>query len=146
LEHELTPNHKEEFEDNPGSDPSRMPALFMDEDGIIREHHYDKIITKNAAMYVAEERKRRCGKDKRPLLVTFECMEGYSPDTRDMTLEIILANVSALAYHVDTTTEYGVRLKNLIDSFFSITPWPLPVKVIDSPDIQDAVDWLKQYL
>lgn len=120
---------------------SKFPDLILD-DGIFYEYHYDNIISKSCAMFVAEER-NRLSKIKRPLLVEFKALEGYSPETRDMTLEFVLKSVNALAYYVDITTEEGERTKKLIENFFAITPWPIPVNIFT--DKKESIDWLRQY-
>ena len=122
---------------------SRYPEIFMDDDGIFHEYHYDKIISKSCAMFVAEER-NNIAKSKHPLLVKFKHLEGYSPQTRDMTLDFVLKSVSALAYCVDIETEEGRRTKEVIDSFFTITPWPIPVEIFTNE--KEALIWLKTHI
>jgi len=122
---------------------SKLPEIYLDEDGIFHEYHYDKIISKSCAMYVAEER-NNLTKTKHPLLVKFEDLEGYSPETRDMTLDFVLKSVSALAYCVDIETEEGRRTKKILDSFFTITPWPIPVEIFTNES--EALIWLKKHV
>jgi len=122
---------------------SKLPEIYLDENGIFHEYHYDKIISKSCAMYVAEERNNST-KTKRPLLVQFKDLEGYSPETRDMTLDFILKSVSALAYCVDLETEEGRRTKNILDRFFTITPWPIPVEIFSNEN--EALSWLKNHI
>lgn len=122
---------------------SKFPELYIDDDGIFHEYHYDQIINRSCAMFVANER-NRLSDIKRPLLVQFEDLRGYSNDTRDMSLDVILKSVSALAYAVDMTTEAGKRTREFIETWFFITPWPIPVKIFD--DEAEALAWLKTYL
>lgn len=120
---------------------SELPELFI-ENGIFHEYHYDEVISKSCAMYVAEER-NRLSRVKRPLLVEFRDLRGYSPETRDMTLEFVLKSVNALAYFADKDTEEGRRTMRVIDTFFSITRWPIPVNVFT--DREEAIGWLRQF-
>ena len=120
-----------------------QPNLWLDSDGIIHEHHSEEFVTKNLAMFAASERKRLAGKDKRPLLVTFDNLAGFSPDTRDMDLDFVLANVKALAYAADPNTAGGRQTIEVYNSFFSITPWPLPVRIFTSKS--EALAWLKTF-
>ncbi|MDH5368734.1 MAG: hypothetical protein OEW99_01830 [Gammaproteobacteria bacterium] len=122
---------------------SKLPEIYLDEDGIFHEYHYDKIISKSCAMFVAEER-NNLTKTKHPLLVKFKDLEGYSPETRDLTLDFVLKSVSALAYCVDLKTEEGQRTKKVIDSFFAITPWPIPVEIFTNEN--EALTWLKKHV
>ena len=122
---------------------SKLPEIYLDEDGIFHEYHYDKIISKSCAMFVAEER-NKLTKTKHPLLVKFKNLEGYSSETRDMTLDFVLKSVSALAYFVDIETEEGRRTKKLLDSFFTITPWPIPVEIFTNES--EALIWLKKHV
>lgn len=94
-------------------------------------------------MFVAEER-NRLSKVKRQLLVEFKALEGYSPETRDMTLEFILKWANSLAYYVDLTTDDGQRTKKEIEGFFAITSWSIPVNIFS--DKKEAVDWLRQHV
>ena len=121
---------------------SQYPELFIDDDGIFHEYHYDKIISKTCAMFVADER-NRLSAIKRPLLVEFKDLVGFSPLTRDMTLDFVLKSVNALAYYCDIETAEGKRTKEVIDSFFSITPWPIPVRIFTDKD--EALSWLKEH-
>lgn len=122
---------------------SQYPELYIDENGIFREFHHDKIISRACAMFVADER-NRLSTIKRPLLVQFNDLVGFSPLTRDMSLDVILKSVTALAYHVDIETEEGKRTQEVINSFFDITPWPVPVKIFT--DEQKALLWLQNYI
>ena len=121
---------------------SKYPKIFIDENGIFHGYHYDKIISKSCAIFVADER-NNLSKIKRPLLVEFKDLEGYSPETRDMSLDFVLKSVNALAYSVDIKTEEGIRTKEVIDSFFNITPWPIPVEIFT--DKKEALLWLKKH-
>jgi len=121
---------------------STYPELYIDEDGIFHEYHYDKIISKTCAIYVADQR-NKLSSIKRPLLVEFQNLEGYATETRDMSLEFILQKVNSLAYYVDLDTTEGQRSKEVIDSFFSIVNWPIPVEVFSNKT--EALLWLKQY-
>lgn len=123
---------------------SKLPELYIDDDGIFHEYHYDKIISKSCATYIANER-NHLSKIKRPLLVQFNDLEGYSPETRDMDLDFILKSVSALAFHTDASTEEGKRTKKVFDSYFDVTTWPLPVKIFTN-DEEEALLWLKGYI
>jgi hypothetical protein len=49
-----------------------FPTVELDKNGIFIETHIDEFVTVNLALYVAEERKRLTGKEKKPLLVLFE--------------------------------------------------------------------------
>ena len=62
-----------------------VPTIILDNNGIFIETHVDEFVTVNLAIFVAEERKRLAGKDKKPLLVLFEKMVGFDPKTRDYT-------------------------------------------------------------
>lgn len=94
-------------------------------------------------MFVAEERNRLSKDLKRPLLVEFKELEDFSHETRDMDLNFILKSVSALAYYIDIKTKEGQQTETVINSFFSITPWPIPVKIFHHK--QEALNWLKNY-
>lgn len=120
------------------------PKLWLDDDGIIHEHHHEEFVTKNLAMFAASERKRLAKGEKKPLLVTFDKLVGFATDTRDMDLDIILGNVCALAYAADPGTPEGRQTKKIYESFFTITPWPLPVKIFDSEE--EAIIWLKTFV
>ena len=119
------------------------PTIEVDDNGIFIETHTDEFVTVNLAMFVANERKQIAGSDKKPLLVHFKKMVGYDPETRNYT-DQILANVCALGFHVDCDTEEGKEAKEMIEGFYKITPYPVPVKVFDNR--KDAISWLKQYL
>ncbi|MDH5229045.1 MAG: hypothetical protein OEZ58_03055 [Gammaproteobacteria bacterium] len=121
----------------------KFPSLILGDDGIFREYHFDSIISKPCAMFVADERNRLSDR-KRPLLVQFQHLKGYAAETRDMNLNFVLNSVSALAYAVDITTKEGQDTKELIDSFFHITNWPIPVKIFDDED--KALQWLATFL
>lgn len=122
---------------------SEFPDIFIDENGIFIEYHYDKIISKSCAMFVAEER-NKLTEARLPLLVKFKDLHGFSIETRDMSLDYILKSVNALAYYVDIETEEGKRTKEVIDSFFDLTPWRIPVKIFTNED--EALVWLKNYV
>ena len=146
---------REEFRANPARfsldditqrtrEPNNMwPTVEIDDNGIFIETHVDEFVTVDLAMYVAEERKRIAGKTRKPLLVVFEKMVGFQPETRNYT-EQILENVSALAFYVNCDTEEGLRAKQVIESFYRLTPYPVPVKVFDSKT--QAIEWLKSFL
>ena len=119
------------------------PKLFIDTNGIFNEYQETDYITREDALFVAEERARLAGDKKLPLLIEFEGLKGFSPLTRDMPLDVILANVSAVAYYIDIETEAGRETRNQINLFFSITPWPVPVKIFHSEE--EAIAWLKNY-
>lgn len=117
--------------------------LFIDTNGIFYEYNESDYITREDAIFMAEERARLAGDKKLPLLIEFEGLKGFSPLTREMPLDVILANVSALAYYTDIETEAGRETRNQINLFFSITPWPIPVKIMTSE--KEAIEWLKGY-
>lgn len=119
------------------------PKLFIDTNGIFHEYHENDYITREDALFVAEERARLAGDKKLPLLVEFEELNGFSPLTREMPLDVVLANVSALAFYADIKTEAGRKSRVQINLFFAITPWPVPVKLFYSED--EAIEWLKGY-
>ena len=123
---------------------SKFPTLALNENGIFLEYHFDEFISKSCAMFVAEERNRLSKNIRRPLLVEFKELKGFSPETRCMDLNFILNSVSALAYYMDINTKEGRQSKQVADSFFSITPWPIPVKIFH--DKNEALNWLKKYL
>jgi hypothetical protein len=120
-----------------------FPTIEIDENGIFIETHVDEFVTVNLAMFVAEERKRLAGKIKKPLLVVFEKVVGYDPETRNYT-DQILANVSTLGFYVNCDTAEARESKKIIESFFQLTPYPVPVKVFDNKT--EAINWLKQYV
>lgn len=119
------------------------PTVELDENGIFIETHVDEFVTVDLAIYVAEERKRLAGREKKPTLIVFEKMVGFQPETRNHTEEI-LENISALAFYVNCETEEGRQAKKLIEGFYNITPYPVPVKVFDSKP--KAIEWLKSFL
>ena len=63
-----------------------FPTVELDANGIFIETHTDEFVTVNLAIFVAEERKRIAGKEKKPLLVLFNKMVGFDPKTRDYTI------------------------------------------------------------
>lgn len=119
------------------------PTIEIDNNGIFIETHTDEFVTVNLAMFVAEERKRLAGKEKKPLLVLFEKMVGFAPETRDRTNEI-LANVSALGFYINCDTDEGKESKKIMEGFYKITPYPIPVKIFDDKD--EAIKWLKEFV
>lgn len=119
------------------------PKVEIDDNGIFIETHIDEFVTVNLAMYVAEERKRLSGKEKKPLLVLFEKMVGFEPETRDYT-DQILANVNALGFYISSETEEGRETKKIMENFYKVTPYPVPVKIFD--DKAEAINWLKQFV
>ena len=119
-----------------------LPTVELDENGIFIETHTDEFVTVNLAMYVADQRKQLAGTEKKPLLVLFKKMVGFDPRTRDYT-DQILANVSALGFYVNCDTEEGRETKKIMEGFYEVTPYPVPVQVFDSRD--EAIDWLKQF-
>ena len=119
------------------------PTVSLDKNGIFIETHVDEFVTVNLAMYVAAERKKIAGKEKKPLLVLFEKMVGFEPETRNYT-DQILANVSALAFYVNPDTDAGKETKKIMEGFYEITPYPVPVKIFD--DKSEALNWLKDFL
>ena len=120
-----------------------FPTIELDENGIFIETHDDEFVTVNLAIFVAEERKRIAGKKKKPLLVLFKKMVGFDPKTRDYT-DQILKNVNALGFYVNCETDEGAKTKELMESFYKITPYPVPVKIFDNK--ADAIDWLKTFI
>lgn len=120
------------------------PELYI-ENGIIFEYHEDEVIKAEIAYFAASERKRLAGDKKMPLMVAFKRLFGFSPDTREMDTNIILANVSAIGYYVeDNDKKIPEAEKKLILSFFDKTPWPIPVKVFF--DKQQVIDWLQEFI
>jgi len=120
-----------------------FPTVEIDKNGIFIETHVDEFITVNLAMFVAEERKRLAGKGKKPLLVVFEKIVGYDPETRNYTDQII-ANINALGFYINTGTAEGKEAKAIIESFYKMTPYPVPVKIFD--DKTEAINWLNQFV
>lgn len=120
-----------------------LPTVEFDENRIFIETHIDEFVTVNLAMFVANERKRLAGKEKRPLLVLFKSMVGFEPEVRNYT-DQILKNVNALGFYVNCETEEGKKTKEMMDGFYKITPYPVPVKVFDNK--ADAIDWLKTFI
>lgn len=120
-----------------------LPSVYIDENDIFHEHHHDEYVTVSLAMYVANERKMLAGTRKLPLLISFDKLVGFAPETRDMSLDVILANVSAMGFLVDTTTEEGRVSKQNMERFYRITPYPVPVSIFD--DKTQAIEWLKQH-
>ena len=120
-----------------------FPTVELDENGIFIETHDDEFVTVNLAIFVAEERKRIAGKEKKPLLVLFNKMVGFDPKTRDYT-EQILRNVNALGFYVNCDTDEGIKTKELMEGFYKITPYPVPVKIFDNK--ANAIDWLKTFI
>ena len=119
-----------------------FPTVELDENGIFIETHTDEFVTVNMAIFVAEERKRIAGNEKKPLLVLFKKMVGFDPKTRDYT-DQILANVNALAFYVNCETDEGIKTKEMMEGYYKITPYPVPVKVFDNK--ANAIDWLKTF-
>lgn len=119
------------------------PSVELDDNGIFIETHTDEFVTVNLALFVAEERKRLSGKEKKPLLVLFKKMVGFEPEVRNHT-DQILANVSALGFYVNSETQEGKETIKLMEDFYKITPYPVPVKVFD--DETAAINWLKQFV
>ena len=117
-----------------------FPTLELDENGIFIETHVDEFVTVDLAMFVAEERKRIAGREKKPLLVLFNKMVGFDPKTRNYT-DRILENVSAIGFYVNCDSDEGIKTKEVMESFYEITPYPVPVKIFDNKT--EAIDWLK---
>lgn len=120
------------------------PVLCI-ENEIIFEYHEDEVITVDIAHYAARERKRLAGDKKMPLMVAFKRLFGFSPDTRDMDTDVILANVSALGFYVeDNEHKIPESEKQLILSFYETTPWPVPVNVFFNK--QEGIEWLQGFI
>lgn len=122
---------------------SQLPELYIDDNGIFREYHYDKIISKSCAMYIADER-NRLSTVKRPLIVQFKNLEGYAVETRDLSLNFVLQSVNALVYLLNSDSEANSKTKEIIESFFYITKWPVPVNIFSKE--KDAIDWLLPFV
>lgn len=121
---------------------TKAPQIHID-DGILFEYHEEEVISTDIAYAAAAIRKQLAGDKKMPLMVEFSRLFGFSPDTRYMDLNIILANVSAIAYCVeDNNKKIPETEKQLILSFFDKTPWPIPVKIFFNK--QEGINWLKQ--
>ena len=120
-----------------------FPTVKIDQNGIFIETHTDEFVTVHLAMYIAEERKRLAGKEKKPLLVLFEKMVGFDPKLRNYT-DRILENVNALGFYVNCNTDEGKETKKVMEDFYKITPYPVPVKVFE--DKSKAIEWLKSFL
>lgn len=120
-----------------------MPTIELDESGIFIETHVDQYVTVNLSMYMVEQRRQLAGKDKKPILILFEKMVGFDPTLRDRTEEI-LANISAMAFYVNPDAEGGKETKEVMESFYRVTPYPVPVNIFD--DKQEAKEWLKQFI
>ncbi|MBD3609826.1 MAG: hypothetical protein HUJ30_04695 [Gammaproteobacteria bacterium] len=120
-----------------------LPKVFIDDHGIFNEYHYDTYISQSCAMFVAKAR-NELSRIKRPLLVEFEHLTGFQEETRTMPLEVVLKSVNSLACCVDPNTEEGNSTRNVIDRYFNLTQWPIPVQVFHDRD--EAIDWLRQYL
>ncbi|MDH5394783.1 MAG: hypothetical protein OEW97_00770 [Gammaproteobacteria bacterium] len=120
-----------------------FPTVVLDENGIFIETHTDEFVTVSLAMFVAEERSRLAGNEKKPLLVLFEKMIGFDPKTRNYT-EQILKNVSALGFYVNCETDEGKKTKEIMENFYKVTPYPVPVKIFD--DKTNAIEWLKTFI
>ena len=70
-------------------------------------------------------------------------MVGFDPETRNYT-DQILKNVSALGFYINCDTDDGIKTKEIMESFYKITPYPVPVKVFE--DKSKAIDWLKTFV
>ena len=120
------------------------PVLYI-ENGIIFEYHEDEVVTVELAYYAASERKRLAGNNKMPVMVSFKRLFGFTTETREMDLDVILANMSALAFYIeDNENKIPESEKKLILTFYETTPYPVPVKVFF--DKSEAVDWLQGYI
>lgn len=117
--------------------------LWVDENGVIRESHDAAIIDWDAAMYAAAERERLAGDKRMPLLVQFNKMFAFTTETRDLDTEVVLKNVSAVAYLVLDST-IGKSQQYTIRSYFEKTPWPVPVKIFFKEI--EAINWLKEHI
>ena len=125
--------------------PSKNKAVLYIENEIIFEYHEDEVITTEIAHYAASERKRLAGNKKMPLMVAFKRLFGFSPDTRDMDTDVILANVSALGFYVEDSEHKILESeKKLILNFYETTPWPVPVNVFF--DKQEGIEWLQGFI
>ncbi|MDH5516557.1 MAG: hypothetical protein OEY36_01885 [Gammaproteobacteria bacterium] len=120
-----------------------FPTVEIDKNGIFIESHVDEFVTVDLALYIAEQRKILAGKEKKPLLVLFKKMLGFDPKTRNYT-DQILENVNALAFYISCDNDEGKKTKEIMESFYKITPYPLPVMIFD--DKSKAIDWLKTFV
>lgn len=117
-----------------------FPKLCLADNGIIREEHDSAIVTAELALYAARERARLLGDEKRPLLVLFDRIFGFTEETHDMDTDVILKNVTAIAFCVKGDKNITIEQKILIESWFAKTPWPLPTRVFF--DEHEAIGWL----
>ena len=120
------------------------PELFVDKNGIIIEKHTDLIVSAEVAYYAAAERKRLAGDKKLPLLVQFSAMFTPTADLRDTDLDIITANITAMAFYI-ANRELDGRMQELtINRYHDIRPLPVPNQVFYEYD--EAIAWLKQFV
>jgi len=117
--------------------------IWLDESGIIHEDHPDAMVTLEVANYAIQERARLAGNEKKPVLVKFNRIFGFTEDTRQLDLDVMLKNISALAFCVQGDDGVGAAQKLLIERFYEETPYPVPVKVFY--DEAAAIEWLMRY-
>lgn len=120
------------------------PEIWLDEIGIIHEIHHAAIVTLEVANYAIQQRARIAGNEKKPVLVRFDRIFGFTEDTRHLDLDVMLKNIKALAFCVHGDEEVSASQKLLIDGFYEKTPYPVPVKVFY--DEAAAIEWLTQQL
>lgn len=120
-----------------------LPKLRITDDGIVREEHSSPIITSEVALYAAAERARMLGDEKKPLLVVFDRIFGFTEETHDMDTDVILKNVTAIAFCVHGDKNITVQQKILIEDWFAKTPWPVPTRVFF--DEKEATAWLTSH-
>jgi len=115
--------------------------IWLDEIGIIHEEHPVAMLNLEIANYAIQERARLAGDEKKPVLVKFDRLFGYTDDLHQLDLKVMLKNVSALGFCVQGKEEISVSQKLLIQRFYEETPYPVPVKVFF--DEKEALAWLK---
>jgi len=116
------------------------PVIWLDENGIIREFHSAEIVTVEVTNYAIAERARIAGEEKKPVLVRFERIFGYTPETLHLDLDVMLKNVKALAFCNQGDEEISVEQKKIIEGFYEQTPYPVPVKAFFNEP--EAIKWL----
>lgn len=116
------------------------PEIWLDEVGIIHENHHVAMVTLEVANYAIQERARIAGDEKKPVLVRFDRIFGFTEDTRHLDLNVMLRNIRALAFCVQGEGEVSASQKLLIEGFYEKTPYPIPVKAFY--DESEAIEWL----
>ena len=118
--------------------------IWLDENGIIREVHSEPMVTLEVANHAIQERARIAGDEKKRVLVKFDRIFGFTEETQHLNLDVMLKNISALAFCVQGKEEISLMQKMLIQRFYETTPYPVPVKVFY--DEKSAIEWLMQYM